>query len=151
MKERELLEPGLKRLAALIGVDSIALDEGDMCTLDYQDQVSLTLIAPEGSGTLYLSACLGPVPAGDRTAFFERLLKMNFLLVDTNGAALSLDDAGREVHLCYALDLAHFDEEAFPNLVGKMMETALRLRKEKLISKMEGLAGVGHDGLRLLG
>lgn len=130
MNEREILQPGLNRLASLIGVDQLELDEGGMCNLEYQGQINLSLIVPPGSGALYLSAAIGPVPPGDRTAFFERLLKLNFLLLDTNGAALALDDDAREAHLCYALDLAHFSEEAFPQLVGRMLETAQRLHDE---------------------
>ena len=130
MNEREIVELGLNRLAALMGVASLALDEGGMCTLVYQDAVSLTIIAPERTGTLYLSVAILPVPAGDRQAFYERLLQLNFLLVDTNGATLSLDDDAKEVHLCFAMNLEHFDEEAFPALVGNLVQAASRLRME---------------------
>jgi hypothetical protein len=130
MNEHEIVEPGLRRLAALIGIDSLALDEEGMCNLEYQGKVNLTLIVPRGSGALYLSASLGPVPAGDRAAFYERLLKLNFLVLDTNGATLALDDEAREVHLCYALNLDHFNEEGFPPLVGNLLERALRMQSE---------------------
>ena len=130
MDEQKILEPGLKRLASLIGASEVVLDDGGMCHLEYQGQVSLTLIAPRGSGALYMSASLGPVPAGDRATIYERLLKLNFLLLDTNGATLALDDDAREVHLCYALNLDHFDEDRFPPMVGNMLERALSLKEE---------------------
>lgn len=130
MNEREILETGLQRLAELMGSPTLELDADGMCTLEYRGEVSLTLIAPQGSGALYLSAALGQPPAGDRLAFYERLLQLNFLVLDTHGATLALDDQAREVHLCYALDLEHFDEERFAGLVGNMLEQAARLKSE---------------------
>jgi hypothetical protein len=130
MNEREILESGLQRVAQLMGIPALELDADGMCTLEYRGEVSLTLIAPQGSGALYLSAALGLPPAGDRLAFYERLLQLNFLLLETHGATLALDDQAHEVHLCYALDLEHYDEERFAGLVGNMLERAARLKSE---------------------
>ena len=130
MNEREIIASGLQVLADLMGSTALQLDADDMCPLEYQGQVSLTLIAPRGSGAIYLSAALGSPPAGERREFYERLLQLNFLLLDTHGAALALDDQAREVHLCYTLDLEHFDQERFAGLVGNMLERALQLKEE---------------------
>ncbi len=128
MNELSVLKPGLQKLAELIGLSSLEFDDSGMCMLQWKDDLILSLIAPRGSGAVYFSAGLGPVPPGDREAFFERLLRMNFLLLDTNGAALSLDDESREVHLTYVLDLSHFSPETFPDLVANLLRTADRLK-----------------------
>ena len=130
MNERDTLAPGLQALADLIGLPDLKLDESGMCTLQWNDDVLLSLIVPQGAGAVYFSVSLGPVPPGDREAFFERLLRKNFLLLDTDGATLALDDESREVHLTYALDLNHFSPETFPDLVGNLLQTAERVKSE---------------------
>ena len=65
-----------------------------------------------------------PVDAG----FYERLLKMNFLLLDTRGAALSLDEEGRQVHLCLCVPFDSLSDDALSRIVSGFLETALSLQ-----------------------
>lgn len=124
-------------LAAESQVSDLAPDADGLVQLEYDSAVTLTAFSPDGSEALYLAASLMELPQPVAPGFYERLLKMNFLLLDTRGATLSLDEEGRQVHLCLCVPFESLSEDALSRIVSGFLETALSLQS--------ALGAVSHE------
>jgi hypothetical protein len=129
-------------IAAQFGLDNLEQDDDGLVQLEYNGGITLTLFSPAQSSAIYLAASLMELPTVTSPAFLERLLKMNFLLLDTRGAALSIDEDSRQVHLCLCLPFALIDETSLAGLVVGFLETASQLQSEL----MAGEAAVVAQG-----
>ncbi len=122
------LKEAMATVEAQMGLQGMEPDEDGLYQLEYDDRLTLTVFSPPDSGALYLAASLMEVPVSADASFFQQLLKLNFLLLDTRGAALSLDDEGRQVHLCLSLPFDLIEPDRLLNLVSGFLETALELQ-----------------------
>lgn len=138
-----------KALASHFEIANLEPDEDGLLQLDYDERVTVTALSPPESDALYLTASLMEMPSPTSQAFLERLLKMNFLLLDTRGAALSLDDDSRQVHLCICLPFALLDDASLPKVVGGFLETAILLQSELLAGEVAVSADGGSTKLQL--
>lgn len=123
-----VLTDGLKLLGSLLGDDSLALNDAGMCSLSHQDGFVTMLIAEPTSEMLLLSAQLFELPVGNREAFLSSLLRMNFLGMDTGGAALAIDEEEQHAYLCHSVPLQRVDAKALVAVIGNFIDTAAGLR-----------------------
>lgn len=105
-------------------------DADGLVQLECESDMTLTAFSPDGSQALYLTVSVMELPQPVDPAIYERMLKMNFLLMDTRGAALSLDEEGQQVHLCLCLPLEWLNAEALSGAVSGLIETASRVQAE---------------------
>ncbi len=117
-------------LADQLGLEPLSPDEDGLFQLEYDERLTLTAFSPTDSDALYLAASLIEVPDHADAVFFQRLLKLNFLLIDTRGAALSLDDEGRQVHLCLCMPFDLINPDRLSGMVSGFLETALQLQDQ---------------------
>ena len=129
-----------KAIAAQLGTGTLEQDDDGLVQLEYNGGITLTLFSPADSGALYLAASLLELPTVTSPAFLERLLQMNFLLFDTRGATLSIDEDGRQVHLCLCLPFALIDETSLSGLIVGFLETANELKTKLMAGDAEGNA-----------
>lgn len=94
----------LARLASVIGLDSLALDEHGLCRVTFDNNLAVTLEAAQGGRTLILSSILGPIPPHLRRSLYTAMLEANLAAQSTHGAVFSIDPASDEVVMSLSLD-----------------------------------------------
>lgn len=145
MAADDLIDACLSELAAEIGLESLALDEQGCCSLDHSDGFVFTLMAPDGGDLVHLNSRLLDVPALGKQAFYSRLLRLNFLLLETSGATLSIDEDEEGVYLCLALVRAPLSAQHLLRVIANFLVGSGRLRARLLASgddgSTSGLAG----------
>lgn len=114
-------------LAHEMGAPALELDEQGCCALEHGDGYVFTLIAPEGGQLVHLSSRLMDVPVTGREGFFARLLRLNFLQMETSGATLSIDEEGEGVYLCYSLLRDGLQSERLLTIVANFLSSSSRL------------------------
>jgi len=140
MSDEHVLSEALAILGDLTGGGPLAFDENGLCGLTHQDGFVVTLMTAPDSRILLLSAQLVEVPDDDRESFFAWLLRLNFLGLDTGGAALSIDEEERHVYLSHGVSLARVDAEALVTVVGNFIEVAAGLRARILSEPASGIS-----------
>lgn len=127
MPHESLLSEALAILGELTG-SALEFDENGLCGLSHQDGFVITLMTAPGSDILLLSAQLTELPESDRERLLAWLLRLNFLGLDTGGAALSIDEEERHVYLSHGVPLARVDAPSLVTVVGNFIEVAAGLR-----------------------
>ena len=140
MSDEHVLSEALAILGDLTGGQPLAFDENGLCGLTHQDGFVVTLMTAPESDILLLSAQLVEVPDDGREAFFAWLLRLNFLGLDTGGAALSVDEEERHVYLSHSVPLARVDAQALVTVVGNFIEVAAGLRTRILAERASGVS-----------
>ena len=120
----------LVALSQEMGVPALQLDEQGCCALEHGDGFVFTLIAPVGGQLVHLSSRLMDVPAAGREAFFARLLRLNFLHMETSGGTLSIDEEGQGVYLCYSLLRDGLQGDRLLTVVANFLATSSRLHAQ---------------------
>jgi len=142
------LTPLLNRLAQELGLDGLTLDEDGMCMLQGENGMSLALLAHASGQSMTLAASIYPVQDATRAALCEKLLKMNFLLLETQGSTLSIDEEGQEVVVCRQLALPGLEPEAFVEQILDFLLLSSRLREQLMDLQLPGtsptLTGSGN-------
>jgi hypothetical protein len=142
----DLIDACLSELSVQTGLDALSLDEHGCCSFDHSDGFVFTLMAPDGGDLVHLSSRLLDVPASDRQGFYSRLLKLNFLLLETAGASLSIDEDEEGVYLCLALVRASLSAEHLLRVIANFLASSGRLRARLLDSGDDGGASGLTDG-----
>lgn len=124
------LTPLLNRLAQELGLDDLALDEDGMCMLQGENAMSLALLAHASGESMTLAASIYPVQDATRAALCEKLLKMNFLLLETQGSTLSIDEEGQEVVVCRQLSISGQAPDDFVQAVLDFLLVSGQLREQ---------------------
>ena len=138
MAADDLIDACLSELSAETGLGALSLDEQGCCSLDHSDGFVFTLMAPDGGDLVHLSSRLLDVPASGRQAFYSRLLRLNFLLLETSGASLSIDEDEEGVYLCLALVRATLSAQHLLRVIANFLASSGRLRARLLDSGDEG-------------
>jgi len=133
MQTQHVLAEGIRLLGSLLGDESLALDEAGMCSLSHQDGFVTMLIAEPASGMLLLSAQLLELPASGREAMLAMLLRLNFLGIETGGAAFAIDEDERHIYLCHSVPLQRVDPRALVAVIGNFIDTAAGLRQQLVL------------------
>ncbi|HLO75766.1 MAG TPA: type III secretion system chaperone [Magnetospirillum sp.] len=124
------------------GLGSLGLDGQGVCRLSFDGSLIVDLEFDDGAGVLHLYGTVGPVPAGDREAVYQRLLSANLFGRETGGATLALDGGRDEIVLCRALVPDHLDPLAFEAALAAFVD-ALEGQREQL--KTAPVGGPSHE------
>jgi hypothetical protein len=139
VNETKKLNQFLYELGGSLGVQGLQLNDDHLCAFEYKGLFELIVMSPPLSETLYLASVMGNVEEAWKIEIYEKILEMNFLLMDARGCAFSVDPGSPRVVLCYAQGLHSMDATSFMNVVGNFIETS-----EKMHAEISGFI----DGLR---
>lgn len=117
-------------LAGELGLQALEFDEDQMCMLQGESGMSLALLLHDSEQSLGLAAGIYPMPEANRAALCEKLLKMNFLLLETQGSTLSIDEEGKEVVVCRQVELTALEPEAFVHQILAFLMKCSELREQ---------------------
>lgn len=117
----------LLQFAALNGLPPVALGEQATCTLEHPDGVSIHLELSADGAMLHWYSRVCEVPAQNRVAFYERLLEMNLLGLQTRGGVLGLEPGERQVVLSCQQPAWTLDLTSLTNVTENFLVTALEL------------------------
>ncbi len=124
----------LKDLGNNIGLPDLKPSSAGLCSLRFDDKVTIDLECSEETGALTFSSILGTLAAHEADAFYPQLLEANLLWGGTGGATLGVDRATLSVFLCYQEHLEGMDFLRFQQLLKGFSDTALfwyqRLQQE---------------------
>lgn len=138
------IEQATQLLASHMGIFSWEPDEDGLYQIEYDTRLALSVFSPPDSGALYFASSLIDIDDQAPIEFFRRLLQMNFLLLQTRGASLSIDDEGRQVHLCLSLPFDLLDERKLPDLMSGFIETSLEVQA-RLLDERAGARALGDE------
>ena len=136
----------LSALAQALNLEGLAFDEDDMCMLQGENGMSLALLAQASAQSMTLAASIYPLHDATRSALCEKLMKMNFLLLETQGSTLSIDEEGQEVVVCRQLALPGLAPEDFVDGVLDFLLLSSRLREQLMALQIPNVGPSTRDG-----
>ena len=128
MREHAVVSGWLAALSKEVGI-SLALNEEGVCSLGGPREPVIYLAAGDAREPIHLWVelkDLEPLEDERRAAFMRRALVLDLAGRKTRGACISLDPTGRRLVLGYRVP-ATTSDDAFVNMVGCLLETALDL------------------------
>ena len=133
-------------LVATLRLPDVPIGPDGACGLLFDNEVNVTLEPdPRDPSTLHLHTTVGRVPDQNPRAFYERLLRANYLGHGTEGFILALDEAGRSVLLSTSVDSSHWTVEGLSDLLVKLVRVA-RLWTGRLASHAHRAQASGAPG-----
>ena len=124
MDAQDTVRNWLREISQVAGLGPLTLNENGVGTFSYGEDLTVSIIVPADSELVQLLAPLVTRPDENRENYFARLLELNFLTLETNGATFALDKESGEVVLCYSQPVAALESQGFQNLLGGFIETA---------------------------
>jgi hypothetical protein len=125
MNSQDTVRNWLGELSELGGLGRLTLNENGIGTFAYGEDLTVSVIVPADSELVQLLAPLVSPPQENRETYFAKLLQLNFLTLETNGATFALDKETGEVVLCYSQPIGALDlSQGFRNLLGSFIEAA---------------------------
>lgn len=115
----------LKDLGNNIGLPDLKPSSSGLCSLRFDDKVTIDLECNEETGALTFSCILGTLAAHEAEAFYPQLLEANLLWGGTGGATLGVDRTTLSVFLCYQEHQEGMDFLRFQQLLKGFSDTAL--------------------------
>lgn len=115
----------LSDLGKNIGLPDLKPSSEGLCSLRFDDKVTIDLEHHEESGVLTFSCVVGTLSEHEAEAFYPQLLEANLLWGGTGGATLAMDRATKKVFLCYQEHLEGMDFPRFQQLLKGFSDTAL--------------------------
>ena len=97
------------------------------CTFTYKDLIDFSLELSTDESHLVLSSVVGELPAGRDPEILCRLLRLNYLGIETRGATLSIDESESNIVLWISLATAMLDPELFEQSVQVFLDVSERL------------------------
>ena len=128
----------LAALAQELGLEGLEFDDDGMCMLQGENGMSLALLAQDSGQSMTLAAGIYPLQDATRVALCEKLLKMNFLLLETQGSTLSIDEEGQEVVVCRQLTLEGVAPEDFVDQILDFLLLSGHLREQLMQMPLQG-------------
>ena len=115
----------LKELGENIGLSDLKPDKDALCSLRFDDKVTLDFECQESSGALIISSIIGTLLPHEAKAFYPILLEGNLLWGGTGGATLGVDPLTLTVFLCYQEKMEGMEFLHFQDLIKGFSDTAL--------------------------
>lgn len=130
MDQDPTVQDYLSALGSFFGAEQVSLDEDGLCQFQHESGFSVTLIwQGDEVRTFTLSSDVAEVPsAQNRLDLYARLLRLNFLLIETGGATLAVDEDEKIVFLCRELQVHGLEEEQFVSAVAHFMVQSADMR-----------------------
>ncbi len=117
-------------LAEDLDAEGLAFDADGFISLDFKDRFVFSLVCPDGSPILYLNSDIAAVPNGARLPFIECALKLNYLLLESRGGALGLNEDGDRISYTYGIVLDRIEEEDLIAVLDRFLESSLHLQEQ---------------------
>lgn len=108
----------IKMFGVNIGVSSLEPHPQGLCSLRFDDRVTIDLEYNEEQNALLLSSLVGVLKPKESELFSDELLEANLLWGGTGGATIGVDPASLTVFLCYQEQLKGVSLEQFQQ-IGK--------------------------------
>lgn len=115
----------MKRLGEQIGVPNLKPHPQGLCSLRFDDRVTIDLEYDEEKDAFLLSSLVGVLKMADSKYFYDELLEANILWGGTGGATIGVDPASLAVFLCYQEQLKGASSEQFQQTIKKFSDAAL--------------------------
>lgn len=115
----------IKKFGEQIGVPNLETHPQGLCSLRFDDRVTIDLEYSEEHDTLLLSSLVGVLKIQERKQFYAELLEANLLWGGTSGATIGVDPASLAVFLCYQEKLKSISLEKFQESIKKFSNAAL--------------------------
>ena len=115
----------IKMFGEHIGVPCLEPHPQGLCSLRFDDRVTIDLEYNEEQDALLISSLVGVLKQKESKLFYDELLEANLLWGGTGGATIGVDPASLTVFLCYQEPLKGISLEQFQQLVKRFSDTAL--------------------------
>ncbi len=115
----------LKDLGKSVGLPDLKPSNDGLCSLRFDDRVTIDLEANEETGALIFSSVVGTLLPYQTEKFYPELLEANLLWAGTGGATLGVDPATLSVFMCYQEKMEGMEFLRFQELLKGFSDTAL--------------------------
>jgi hypothetical protein len=115
----------IKKFGEQIGVPNLESHPQGLCSLRFDDRVTIDLEYNEEQNALLLSSLVGVLKPQESKHFYDELLEANLLWGGTGGATIGVDPASLAVFLCYQEQLKGVSLGQFQQSVKRFSDTAL--------------------------
>lgn len=123
MAYKEDLQKLLKEFGTNIGLGDLSLDEDDRCNLFF-DEIPVSIeLSPDGK-YVYMYSYIGDVPLADSEALGLKLLKANYLYLNTNKCSLGLHQVEHKVALICHERMKGLELHDFESALEEFINTA---------------------------
>ena len=115
----------LKELGKSVGLPDLKPGDEGLCSLRFDDKVTLDLECHEESAALIISSIVGTLNPDQAASFYPLLLEANLLWGGTGGATLGVDPATLSVFMCYQEKIEGMEFLRFQELIKGFSDAAL--------------------------
>ncbi|HLB33063.1 MAG: hypothetical protein A3F67_05985 [Verrucomicrobia bacterium RIFCSPHIGHO2_12_FULL_41_10] len=115
----------IKELGTSVGLPDLKPGDEGLCSLRFDDKVTLDLECHEDTGALIISSVVGTLNTIVAEAFYPLLLEANLLWGGTGGATLGVDPATLSVFMCYQEKIEAMEFFRFQELLKGFSDVAL--------------------------
>lgn len=124
------IEEYIEQAAVALGQTGYRHQPGNTCVLSLPEGFDVVLEPAAAEEALHLYAPLGPLPAGSRETFFERLLAAQLFHREMGaGCCFGLDTEAGELLLNQKVNVQELSPEAFLKLLNEFANWALYWRQ----------------------
>lgn len=115
----------LQELGKNVGLPDLKANEEGLCSLRFDDRVTIDLEANKETGALIYSSIVATLVPHQTEQFYPELLEANLLWVGTGGATLGVDPATLSVFICYQEKLEGLEFIRFQDLLKGFSDVAI--------------------------
>lgn len=115
----------IKKFGEQIGVPNLETHPQGICSLRFDDRVTIDLEYSEEQDALLLSSLVGVLKQQESKEFYGELLEANLLWGGTSGATIGIDPVSLAVFLCYQEQLKGISLEKFQQSIKKFSDAVL--------------------------
>jgi hypothetical protein len=126
----EHFETLLSDLGKSVGLPNLKPSKEGLCSLRFDDKVTIDMEASEETGALIFSSIVGTLAPYQTEEFYPLILEANLLWAGTGGATLGVDPATLSVFMCYQEKLEGMEFMRFQDLLKGFSDTALFWNKK---------------------
>lgn len=130
----------LGELGNKIGIDSLSANNKGLCSLRFDDRLTIDLEYSEEKDNLLLTSLVGTIKPDQKEKKCTELLEANLLWCGTGGATLGVDPETGAVFMSYQEKLQGINFSEFQGVIKNFSDTALFWNKrllEKTSSKKD--------------
>jgi hypothetical protein len=137
----------LKELGRHIGLDQMELDEDGQCTLAFDEEIVVTVVA-DPDGGLNAVSFVGEVPEAGGKSLMAALLEENFLPSNHGGARFALEPNSNRIVLVNRWDAQKTDLSLFSNQLESYVNSIDAMQKALAAGEFsdDGSIGSGSSG-----
>ena len=107
------IEELLKQLAHDTGVADLALNDGNVCRVVFDERLTVDIEAVPGGEAFFLHAVVCAVTPGHETGLYAQLLSAHLFGTETGDACFGLDQNHNDILLFQKLNAEQTDYQAF--------------------------------------